>query len=113
MADGAFHPDLASVHLDDLLNDREPEASPRDRLPRAAAHPAEPLEDVPDLVLRDADAGVADAHERKAALDPAREGDGAALGRVLDRIVDDVADDLEQAVAVGDHDRQPRVEVGL
>src|SRR5438876_10240197 len=30
VADRALHPDLASVHLHDLLNDREPEASPGD-----------------------------------------------------------------------------------
>jgi len=30
MTDSAFHPDLAPMHLHDLLNDREAEAGPRD-----------------------------------------------------------------------------------
>src|SRR3989442_15183255 len=42
--DRAFHPDLAPVHLHDLLNDREAEASPGNRLLRPASATAETLE---------------------------------------------------------------------
>src|SRR6266851_489722 len=40
VADRALDPDLAAVHLHDLLNDRQPKPSPGDRLRRAAAHSA-------------------------------------------------------------------------
>src|SRR5438309_2515419 len=79
VADGAFHPDLAPVHLHDLLNDREAEASPGDRLRGAAADAAETLEHVADLLLRDSDPGVRDADQREVALDTARQGDGPPL----------------------------------
>src|SRR2546430_628140 len=59
--DGALHPDLASVHLHDLLNDREAKASPGNRLRGAAADAPEALEHMRDLVLRDTDSRVADA----------------------------------------------------
>src|SRR5438309_297013 len=107
----ALHPDLAPVHLHDLLNDREAKASPGNRLRGAAADAAETLENVADLVLRDADPRVRDADQREIALDTARQGDGSPLGRVLDRIVDQVAHDLDQPVAVARDDGQPRVEV--
>src|SRR5437773_8550671 len=78
--DRAFHPDLAPVHLHDLLNDREAEASPGNRLRGTAAYPTEAFEDVPDLVLRDADAGVGDADQDVASVGAAGQGDGPALG---------------------------------
>src|SRR5437660_11067747 len=77
--DRAFDPDLAPVNLHDQLNDREAEASPGNRLRGTAADPAEALEHVADLVLRDADAGVGDAHQRELPLDPARTRDRPTL----------------------------------
>src|SRR5204862_3217859 len=68
VSDGAFDPDLAAVHLHDLLNDRQPEPSPGDRLGRAAAHAAEALEDVHDLVRRDAEPGVGHGDQGVTAL---------------------------------------------
>src|SRR5437868_9804542 len=53
VAERAFDPDLATVHLHDLLNDREAEASPSDRLGGSAADAAEALENMADLVRRD------------------------------------------------------------
>src|SRR5437588_10696347 len=70
--DRALHPDLAPVHLHDLLNDREAEASPGNRLRGAAADSPEALEHVSDLVLRDADAGVGDADQGEASVRAAR-----------------------------------------
>src|SRR5207247_6929598 len=113
VTDGAFHPDLAPVHLHDLPNDREAEASPGNRLRGTAAYPTEAFEDVPDLVLGDADAGVGHADQDVASVGAAGQDDSSALGRVLHRVVDDVADDLDQPVAVAGHDRQARVEVGF
>src|SRR2546430_10016538 len=113
MPDRALHPDLASVHLHDLLNDREAKASPGNRLRRAAAYAPEALEHVADLLGRDADAGVGHAHQGVAAIDATRHGDYAAFRRVLDGVVDQVADHLDQPVAIARHDRQAGVEVGL
>src|SRR5213080_2604456 len=83
VAQRAFHPDLASVHLHDLLNDREAEASPGNRLRGAAADSPEALEDMADLVGRDADARVGDTDQNEAALGPAGESHSASIGRVL------------------------------
>src|SRR5438093_9252171 len=80
VTDRALHPDLAPVHLHDLLNDRQAEASPGNRLRGAAADPTKAFEDVPDLVLRDADAGVGDADQDVASVGAAGQGDGPALG---------------------------------
>src|SRR6202011_1714968 len=54
MPDRALNPDLSPMHLHDLLNDREAQASPRNRLRRPAPDPPEAFEHVPDLVRRDA-----------------------------------------------------------
>src|SRR5438477_8016645 len=113
VADGAFHPDLAPVHLHDLLNDREAEASPGDRLGGAAADPTEALEYVADLVLRYTQTGIRDADQDVTFLGPAGQRDGPAFGRVLDGVVDDVAHDLDQAVAVAGDNGQPGIEVRL
>src|SRR4029077_14628267 len=113
VTDGAFDPDLASVHLHDLLNDREAEASPRYRLRGAAAHAPEALEDVADLLRRDADPGVGDADQGVPALDAAGGSDRAGFGPGLGRAADQVVDDLDQSVAVARHDGQARVKVRL
>src|SRR5690242_13511283 len=80
MPDGALHPDLASVHLHDLLNDREAEASPGYGLSGATAHAPEALEDVADLLCRDADPGVGDAYQRVPSLHAAGQRDRPAFG---------------------------------
>src|SRR2546427_4119606 len=111
--DRALDPDLSPMHLHDLLNDREAQASPRYRLCGATAHAAEALEDVADLVRRDAHPGVGDADQRKAPFGAAGKGHRAAVRRVLDSVVHKVADDLDEPVAVADHDGQARIQVGL
>src|SRR5437867_8158441 len=89
VTDRALDPDLAPVHLHDLLNDREAQASPGNGLRGAAANAPETLEHVADLVLRDADAGIGDADKRETPVDAAGERHRAAVGRVLDRVVED------------------------
>src|SRR5690242_8127139 len=74
VAERALDPYLAAVHLHDLLNDRQPEASPGYGLGRAAAHAAEALEDVGDLVRGDPEPCVGDGHQRVAAFGSARDG---------------------------------------
>src|SRR6267143_913262 len=113
VTDRALNPDLAAVHLDDLLNDREAQPGPGDRLGGAAPDPPEPLEHVADLVRRDAQPGIGDADEREAAFRAGRQGHHASVWRVLDRVVDQVADHLDQAVSIAGDDGQPWVEVGL
>src|SRR6266849_3483700 len=100
VTDSALDPDLAAMHLDDLLNDREAQAGPGYRLGGAAADPPEAFEDMLDLVRRDAQPGVGDADERKTAVGAGRQRHRPAIGRVLDRIVDEVAQDLDETVAV-------------
>src|SRR3989442_14870641 len=68
VTDRALDPDLATMHLDDLLNDREAQAGPGYRLGRAASHPAESLEHVADLVARDAKTRACDADQHQAAV---------------------------------------------
>src|SRR5712692_11089542 len=75
VTDRALDPDLAAMHLNDLLNDREAQAGPGYRLGGAAPDPPEALEDVLDLVRGDAQAGVGHADERKPAVCAGRESD--------------------------------------
>src|SRR5712692_5616019 len=111
VTDRALDPDLSPVHLDDLLNDREAQPGPGYRLGGATSDPAEPLEDVADLVWRDAQAGVGDADERKPAIRACRQGHRPAVWRVLDRVVDQVAHHLHEAVAIAGDDGESRIEV--
>src|SRR6266852_3066650 len=113
VTDSALDPDLAAMHLDDLLNDREAQAGPGYRLGGAAADPPEAFEDMLDLVRRDAQPGVGDADERKTAVGAGRQRHRPAIGRVLDRIVDEVAQDLDETVAISVDDREARIEIGL
>src|SRR5260221_9117894 len=101
--DRALNPDLSPMHLHDLLNDREAQASPRNRLRGSASDAAEALEDVADIVGGDANARVGDADQRELTLGAAGQRDRPAVWRVLDRAVDEVAHHLDEAVAVA-HD---------
>src|SRR5258708_36773795 len=83
----ALHPDPAAMHFHDLLNDREAQASPRDRLGGSAADTAEAFEDVPELIRRDAGPGVGHATQRKPAIATAGERNPPADGLVLIRVL--------------------------
>src|SRR5260370_8037365 len=113
MTNRAFDPDLAAMHLNDLLNDREAQAGPGYRLGRAASDPPEALEDMLDLVRGDAQAGVGHADECKPAVRTGRKGHSPAVRRVLDRVVDQVCHDLDEPVAVAGDDGQSRIEIRL
>src|SRR5260370_36642748 len=109
----AFDPDLAAMHLNDLLNDREAQAGPGYRLGRAASDPPEALEDMLDLVRGDAQAGVGHADECKPAVRTGRKGHSPAVRRVLDRVLDQACHDLDEPVAVAGGDWQSRVQIRL
>ena len=79
VTDRALNPDLASMHLHDLFNDREAEASPGNRLGGSAADAAEALEHVADLVWWDSNPGIGNADKGKSAFGAARQGDGPAV----------------------------------
>src|SRR5215216_7456935 len=63
-ADLALHGDVAAVHLDDLPADGEPQAAPPGRARAILVHPVEPLEELAQLFLRDADAGILYLHDQ-------------------------------------------------
>src|SRR5258708_11380158 len=90
MTNRAFDPDLAAMHLNDLLNDREAQPGPGDGLGGAAPDPPEPLEDMLDLVCRYAQACIGHADQCKSAVCPGRSGHGPAVRRGLDCVVDHV-----------------------
>src|SRR2546430_2974934 len=106
LADRARDAELATVGLDDVLHDREPE-------PRTAEGTRAPLVDAeealgqPRQVLGgDADPGVLDgdldhAVVLGAAGDGGPHGHPAAPRRVLDRVVDQVDEHLPEAIGVG------------
>src|SRR5438445_8423878 len=74
LTDRALDPDLATMHLDGLLNDREAQTGPGYRLGRATSHPSESLEHVGDLIGRDAKTGVGDADQHEGAVRARRQG---------------------------------------
>ena len=99
LPDRARDADLAPHRLDEALADRQPEAGAAEAPRRRLVGLREGGEDRPDLVGRDADAGVADA-DREAPRLARREldlqQDMPALGE-LERVVDEVAQHLRQA----------------
>src|SRR2546428_7614895 len=113
MTDRAFDPDLAAMHLNDLLNDREAQAGPGYRLGGSASDPPEALKDVLDLVRGDAQAGVGHADERKSAVCTGRRGHGPADRRVLDDVVHPVRHDLDVTDEVAGDEEHTRDEAHL
>jgi hypothetical protein len=89
------------VALDDLLRDVEAEAEAAVVRRRDLAAAVEALEDLAELVGRDADAAVAHrGHELAAVLDG--DADVAAVRRVLHRVLEQIAEHLLEAVAVAE-----------
>src|SRR5207244_10366994 len=93
----ALDPDLAAVHLDDLPRDGKPEPG-ADDLARGLFVAFIPAEQPVHELGRDADAVVVDAHLDDTVSCQARDGDVAAVGRVLDLVVEKVGEKLGDAV---------------
>ncbi len=60
--------DVAAVEPDQLVHQSEPDAAALETAPLRAFDPVEPLEQLGQLLRRDADAGVAHLHHRRAAV---------------------------------------------
>ena len=100
---GALGPDAAAVHLDELLDDGEPQAQAAVPPRRAGVGLAEAVEDVREELGLDAHAGVDDA-DLDVRVDPLQEHlHLAALGRELHGVGEQVPDDLlEPGEVAGD-----------
>src|SRR5690606_33282866 len=93
----ALDPDAAAVRLDDALGDGEAEA---DAAAARVAGLPEAVEEVRELIGRDAGPGVADLEAHLVAIAFDVDAHAPAFGRELDGVADEVAERLEQAVAV-------------
>src|SRR5258706_1381408 len=100
-----FDGDGTVVRLDDGLGDVEAESEAAVVAAGDVAGPVEALEQLRDLVFRDADAIVDDRREHIAAVHVGIELDVAPLGGVLDGVGEEVVDDLSHAVGVDVHRR--------
>jgi hypothetical protein len=89
---------MPAVRVDDAFRDREAEA---DAAAIAAARLPEAIEQVIEMLLRNARTGVGDAEHDLHLVRPRREHDAPAGGRELDRVADEVAEHLEQTAFVG------------
>jgi len=105
------------VRLDVRLREREAQAGAPERARRRRIDLEERLEDLRDLIARDADPGIAD-HEldrragtalaglvRGQGAPPQRDPDLAAIGRELHRVRHQARDDLPDLAAIADDDR--------
>src|SRR5436190_23962422 len=65
---------------------------------------SESLEELPDLVGRNADAAIAHGSEQRVAFVVHRDGNVAAVGRILHRVLQQIAEDLLEAIAIAGDD---------
>ena len=101
----AVDPDRSSVAIDDLLGDVQAESESTVVRRRDLTAAMEPLEDLIQLVVRNADAAIAHgSHDVIAFVDDVDE-DLASLRRILDCIFEKIADHLLEPVAIADDDR--------
>ena len=105
--------DGAAMHLDEMPDDREPEAEAAGLARRSGIRLAKALEDVRQEIGADADAGVADddLDVRVDALEPHL--DPAALRRELDGVGQQVPHDLLQPIGIARDRTDARIEDGL
>src|SRR5437763_2472190 len=99
----ALRPDLSAVRLDDALGDRQAEARAE---ARGALRLPVGVEDVLQILVRDARAGVADDEEHLAVVARGAAGDAAARRRELHRVADEIREHLRDAVVIGVDGRQ-------
>ena len=99
------------MHLGDGGGDGQAEPRPALAVRPDLVHPVEPVEDERQVLLRDADAGIADGRDRLVVLPDDRAGDRAAGRRVAEGVVQDVQEQLPQPDPVApDRDAVHRAE---
>jgi hypothetical protein len=96
--------DPAVVHLDQPPHKRQPDPQPALCLLQRPIHLTEHVEDVGQLVGRDADAGVLDRHHHVAPLPLGGQPDLAPTVVVLGGVVQQVGEHLSEPGRVGVHD---------
>ena len=71
---------------------------------RTGVAPEQPIPNPPELIRRDANAGVVDRDEGVAVLAPDGDLDASAGGSVFDGVVDEIRRDLLEPGAISHHD---------
>src|SRR5215210_422282 len=99
-ADHALDGDVPAVHLDDLAADGEPEAAPPGRARAVLVHPVEALEELAQVLLRYADAGVLDLDGQVRDVLPYPDVHAGAGVGVLYGVVQQVEEDLVELLGV-------------
>src|SRR5436190_21648348 len=90
----AVRPDPATMREHDAATDRETQTSTADPAGASALAAMEPFEEARQLVRRDAQSLVDDAHHDLTVDDGRPDVDVSAVGRVLDGVVEEVVEDL-------------------
>src|SRR5205823_4373008 len=101
-------PDAPAVRLDDGAADGEAQSGATDRARTVGVDAVEALEDLPELLRRDAQPLVAHADQDLTALLADVQAHRAAIRRVLQRVVQQVEQHLPQPQTVAVNGRQPR-----
>src|SRR5690349_16004602 len=100
LSDRAFHARRAVVRGHQVLDNREAQPGAAELARARLVHPVEALEQARQILLRNADPGI--AHKELDHLGPRRgaDRDFAARGRVLDRVIQQVAQHLRHGFAI-------------
>jgi len=95
--------------FDDRTRDREADPAPAARPPRPGfINPIEPVEDLRQVLRRDAETGIADADLDLITGRPGCDHHLAALRCVLKRVPNEIDEHLRGAILVGEHLRESR-----
>src|SRR5207249_12250474 len=96
-----FRADPAAGCFDQLFDDGQPDAGAAAGAVPGLLDPIEALEDVGQILLRDAVACVADADEDIAPPSLGRDRDQSAVRRVAGRVLEQIGEHLRQLVRLG------------
>ncbi len=106
----AFHPDAATMRLNNCAADIQAQASALDRT-AAVASALKALKDLGLLAQRDTHALIANTHNHLIACSPAGDSNLRFARRIFDGIVEQILQDLFNALAVGYHRGQVRGQI--
>ncbi len=102
----AFGPDPATVRLDQVFDDREPEAGPAFVAGAGLIRPVETLEDPGQVLARNPGSRVAHAQAHAGALWPPVKGDAPAARGITERVIEEVGEHLPHRVRIGLHQQR-------